>query len=96
MRVCFLGDARKAAIVLAMSMSVILLLPASLGFGCGTIIITEASAQFNLPILEEDEVLVMEKEEDTATPTALTTPPPPTITTTYTTLQQIHRLTYLI
>ena len=43
----FLGDKRKAAIVVAMSLSVLLLLPASLGFGGGTII-KEASGQLEL------------------------------------------------
>ena len=78
----FLGDTRKAAIV-AMSLGILLLLPASLGYG-GTII-QEAFAQFNLPLLEEDDTeeteeedgdLVVE-EEDTTT----TTPPPATTTT---------------
>ena len=43
----FLGDKPKAAIVVAMSLSVLLLLPASLGFGGGTII-KEASGQLEL------------------------------------------------
>src|ERR687895_270964 len=86
----FLGDTRKAAIV-AMSLGLLLLLPASLGYG-GTII-QEAFAQFNLPLLEEDDTeeteeedgdLVVE-EEDTTTktpPPAPTTTPPPATTTT--------------
>ncbi len=48
----FLGDRCKAAIA-AMALGVLLLLPASLGFG-GTII-EEAYGQFNLPLLEEEE-----------------------------------------
>jgi hypothetical protein len=44
----FLGDKCKAAIA-AMSLGVLLLLPASLGYG-GTII-QEAFGQFNLPLL---------------------------------------------
>jgi hypothetical protein len=79
----FLGDTHKASIVVAMSLGMLLLLPASLGYG-GTII-QEASAQFNLPLLEEEEEdateeteeeedggLVVEEEETTlpATPSA--------------------------
>jgi hypothetical protein len=87
----FLGDTRKAAIV-AMSLVILLLLPASLGFG-GTII-QEAFAQFNLPLLdeeddteeteEEDGGLVVEEEDTTTTtpPPATTTTPPPATTTT--------------
>jgi hypothetical protein len=79
----FLGDKRKASIA-AMSLAVLLLLPASLGFG-GTII-QEAFGQFNLPLLEEDTGeaeeedgdLVVEEEE---TPPATTTTPPATTTT---------------
>ncbi|HEY9407655.1 MAG TPA: hypothetical protein VIP53_09430 [Nitrososphaera sp.] len=79
----FLGDKRKASIA-AMSLAVLLLLPASLGFG-GTII-QEAFGQFNLPLLEEDTEeaeeedgdLVVEEEE---TPPATTTTPPATTTT---------------
>jgi hypothetical protein len=79
----FLQDKLKTAIV-ALSLSVLLLLPASLGFG-GTII-QEVYAQFNLPLLEEDAEetedggLVVEEE---TTPT--TTTPPATTTTTTTT-----------
>jgi hypothetical protein len=77
----FLGDKHKAAIA-AISLGVLLLLPASLGFG-GTII-QEAFGQFNLPLLEEEEAaeeteeenggLTVEEEETTTTPPA-TTPP---------------------
>jgi hypothetical protein len=82
----FLGDKRKASIA-AMSLAVLLLLPASLGFG-GTII-QEAFGQFNLPLLEEDTEedgdLVVEEEETppatTTTPPATTTTPPATTTT---------------
>ena len=63
----FLGDKCKAAIA-AMSLGVLLLLPASLGYG-GTII-QEAFGQFNLPLLEEEE-----PEEDTTTPPEDTTTP---------------------
>ncbi|MDQ3968692.1 MAG: hypothetical protein M3275_09905 [Thermoproteota archaeon] len=41
----FLRDKRKAAFAAAMSLSVLLLLPASLGFGGGTIIMQEAFGQ---------------------------------------------------
>ncbi len=77
-----LGNNRKAAIAVAMSLAVLLLLPASLGFGRGTIIIQEAYGQFNLPLLEEEETedengaLIVEEEETTTT----TTPPPTTTT----------------
>ncbi len=88
----FLGDKCKAAIV-AISLGVLLLLPASLGYG-GTIIIQEAFGQFNLPLLEDEEVteeeedgeIVVEEEEEeettTTTPTTPTTPAAPTDTTT--------------
>ena len=85
----FLGDNKcKAAVAATISLGVLLLLPASLGFG-GTII-QEAFGQFALPQLEEpeedtttppeDEGVVVEEEEpeeDTTT----TTPPD---TTNYT------------
>jgi cytoskeletal protein RodZ len=58
----FLGDKCKAAIA-AMSLGVLLVLPASLGFG-GTII-EEAYGQFNLPLLEEEP----DTGEDTGTTT---------------------------
>src|SRR5918997_2929866 len=78
----FLGDKYKAAIA-AMSLGVLLLLPASLGYG-GTII-QEAFGQFNLPLLEEEPeedeggIVVEEPEEPPATtpPTAPTTTPSP-------------------
>jgi hypothetical protein len=84
----FLGDKQKAVFA-ATGLAVLLLLPASLGFG-GTII-QEAFGQFNLPLLEEDtegteeeeEGLVVEDEETTATTTTppATTPTPDTATT---------------
>src|SRR5687768_18580146 len=91
----FLGDKCKAAIA-AMSLGVLLLLPASLGYW-GTII-QEAFGQFNLPLLEEEEVteeegdggLVVEEEEETTA----TTPGAPADTTTTTTLQDLS--TYLM
>jgi hypothetical protein len=85
----FLGDKCKAAIA-AMSLGVLLLLPASLGYG-GTITIQEAFGQFNLPLLEDEEVteeedgdIVVEEEEEetTTTTTTPTTPAAPTDTTT--------------
>jgi hypothetical protein len=98
----FLGDNHKAAIA-AMSLSVLLLLllPASLGYG-GTIIIQEAFGQFNLPLLEDEEVpeeeeeggggggIVVEEEapveeEETTTDTTPTTPAAPPADTTTTT-----------
>ncbi len=91
----FLGDKCKAAIA-AMSVGVLLLLPASLGYG-GTII-QEAFGQFNLPLLEDEEVteeedgdIVVEEEEEPEeeeTPTTTTTPTTPTTPTdTSTTIQ---------
>ncbi|MDQ3968067.1 MAG: hypothetical protein M3275_06695 [Thermoproteota archaeon] len=81
----FLGDKRKAAIAVAMSLGVLLLLPASLGFGGGTIIMQEAFGQFNLPLLEDEEVteeedgeIVVEEEEEETTTTTTTTPTTPT------------------
>jgi hypothetical protein len=91
----FLENKRKAAITVAMSLGVLLLLlPASLGYG-GTII-QEAFGQFNLPLLEDEEaveeedggIVVEEEEEDETT----TTSPPPTaadVTTTNATLQDL-------
>jgi hypothetical protein len=71
----FLGDKCKAAIA-AMSLGVLLLLPASLGYG-GTIM-QEAFGQFNLPLLEEEPEEenggVVVEEETTTTPTTPTTP----------------------
>ena len=100
----FLENKCKAAIAVAMSLGVLLLLlPASLGYG-GTIIIQEAFGQFNLPLLEDEEavepeeedggIVVEEEEGDETTTTTTTTPttptsPPPTadVTTTNATLQ---------
>ncbi|MGH9988810.1 MAG: hypothetical protein ACREAS_00060, partial [Nitrososphaera sp.] len=61
----------------AMSLGVLLLLPASLGYG-GTIM-QEAFGQFNLPLLEEEPEeenggVVVEEEETPTTPTTPTTP----------------------
>jgi hypothetical protein len=100
----FLADKRKAAIAVAMSLGVLLLLlPASLGYG-GTVIIQEAFGQFNLPLLEDEEAaeeenggIVLEEEGEetttTTTPTTPTSPPPPTAdvttTTTNVTLQDL-------
>jgi hypothetical protein len=101
-----LQDKRKTTIVV-MSLGVLLLLPASLGYE-GTIIIQEASAQFNLPLLEEEDTeeteeedggLVVEEEEEeenTTTTTISTPPPPPTTTTTTETTQQQDLSTYLL
>jgi hypothetical protein len=88
----FLGDKCKAAIA-AMSLGVLLLLPASLGYG-GTII-QEAFGQFNLPLLEDEEVpeeedgdIVVEEEEEEEETTTTTTPTTPTTPTdTSTTIQ---------
>ena len=100
-QIAFLGDKCKAAIAVAMSLGVLLLLPGSLGYG-GTIIIQEAYGQFNLPLLEDEEAveeedggIVVEEGEDETTTTTTTTPttptsPPPTAdvtTTTNATLQ---------
>ena len=87
----FLGDNKcKEAIVATISLGILLLLPASLGFG-GTLIIQEAFGQFDLPQLEEpeedvtatpppeDQDIVVEEEEepeeDTTTTTTTTTTP---------------------
>src|SRR5215207_11332520 len=87
----FLGDKFKPAIA-AMSLGVLLLLmPASLGYG-GTIIIQEAFGQFNLPLLEDEEaqeeedggIVVEEEEEEEETTTTTTTPAAPADTTTTT------------
>ena len=89
----FLGDKCKAAIA-AMSVGVLLLLPASLGYG-GTII-QEAFGQFNLPLLEDEEAVeeedggIVEEEEEPEeeeTPTTTTTTTPTTPTDTSTTIQ---------
>jgi hypothetical protein len=81
----FLGDKCKAAIA-AMSLGVLLLLPASLGYG-GTII-QEAFGQFNLPLLEDQEPEAPEEEdggivveEEPEEETAPTTPAAPSGTT---------------
>jgi hypothetical protein len=63
----FLGDNKFKAGIAAMSLAVLLLLPAS--FGLGGTIIQEAFGQFNLPLLED---------EDTTTTTTTTTPTTPT------------------
>src|SRR5918998_4465233 len=98
----FLENKCKAAIAVAMSLGILLLLlPASLEYG-GTIIIQEAFGQFNLPLLEDEEAveeedggIVVEEEEGdettttttTTTPTTPTTPPTADVTTTNATLQ---------
>ena len=79
-------DKRKDAIVvLVISLSVLLFLPATLGFGSGrtttAIMIQKAYGQFNLPPLDEGE----EGDATTATPT---TPPTSTAVTTTNTTQQ--------
>src|SRR3712207_9388818 len=96
----FLGDKYKAAIAATISLGVLLLLPASLGYG-GTIIIQEAFGQFNLPLLEEETeeeenggIVVEEEEEEEETTTAIpATPAAPTDATT-TTVQDLS--TYLM
>jgi hypothetical protein len=92
----FLGDNHKAAIAV-MSLGVLLLLlsPASLGFG-KIIIIQEAFGQFNLPLFEEEEEteeeedggIVVEEEQEEET-TTTTTPAAPADTTTTTTPQDL-------
>jgi hypothetical protein len=80
----FLGDKFNVAIA-AMSLGVLLLLPASLGYE-GTSIIQEAFGQFNLPLLEDEEVpeeeedgdIVVEEGEEEETTTTTTTPTTPT------------------
>jgi hypothetical protein len=86
----FLEDKRKAAIIaVAMSLGVLLLLPANLGFGSrGTIMIQEAFGQFNLPLPEEEEaeeggsIVVGEEEEEETTTTPTPTTSPPAVTDT--------------
>jgi hypothetical protein len=80
----FLRDKHKAAIAVAMSLGILLLLlPGSLGFeSWGTIIIIqEAFGQFNLPLeeeeVEEGEGIVVEEEEDETTTTTTPTTSPP-------------------
>ncbi len=94
----FIRDKGRATIAVAMSLSVLLLLPASLGFGSGgtnNIIIQEAFGQFNLPALEEEEAeevggLVIEEEEEVGgTQTTAPTPSPPAATDTTDTIQDI-------
>jgi hypothetical protein len=71
----FLGHNKFKAAIAAMSLSVLLLLPANLGLG-GTII-QEAFGQFNLPLLED--------EDTTTTPTTPAAPTtPPSATTNFT------------
>ena len=76
----FLGNNKcKAAIAAAVSLGVLLLLPASLGYG-GTII-QEAFGQFNLPLLEQptppaDEDTTPPADEDTTPPADEDTTPP--------------------
>ena len=90
----FLGhDKCKAAIAAAtISLSVLLLLPASLGNG-RTIFVQEAFGQFNLPLLEEpeedtttpppeDEGVVVEEEEEEPEEDTTTTTTPAAPTTT--------------
>ncbi|MFL6484948.1 MAG: hypothetical protein ACJ70Z_09575, partial [Nitrososphaera sp.] len=101
-----------AITVAAISLGVLLLLPASLGFG-GTIV-QEAFAQFNLPLLEDQGTATggtdegdgdLTTEGDTGTTTTTTTPPnttttPPTTTgppaTTANTVQQQDLSTYMM
>jgi hypothetical protein len=74
----FLGDNHKGAIA-AMSLGVLLLLPASLGFG-RTFVIQDAFGQFNLPLLgeeteeEEDGGIVVEEEQEEETTTSPAAP----------------------
>jgi len=87
----FLRDKHKVAIAtmslgVVLSLSLLLLLPASLGFG-GMITLQEAFGQFNLPLLEEETeqenggiVVEEEEEEATTTTTTPTTPAAPTDT----------------
>ncbi|MFL6489716.1 MAG: hypothetical protein ACJ70V_08880 [Nitrososphaera sp.] len=111
----FLRDKKRnaaAITVAAISLGVLLLLPASLGFG-GTIV-QEAFAQFNLPLLEDQGTATggtdegdgdLTTEGDTGTTTTTTTPPnttttPPTTTgppaTTANTVQQQDLSTYMM
>lgn len=103
----FLRDKKRntAITVAAISLGVLLLLPASLGFG-GTIV-QEAFAQFNLPLLEDQGTtggtdegdLTTEGDTGTTTTPPNTTTTPPTTTgppaTTANTVQQQDLSTYL-
>ena len=83
-----LGDIRKPEITVAISFGVLLLLPTSLGFGnLGKIIMQEAFAQFNLPLLEEEDT-------DTTTTPSTTITTSPAIATNETTQQDLS--TYLL
>src|SRR5215207_2275025 len=84
----FLGHNKCKTAITTISLGVLLLLlPASLGYGWRTIIIQEAFGQFNLPLLEEEEeedggiVVEEEQEEDTTTTTTTPAAPADTITT---------------
>jgi hypothetical protein len=101
----FLGDKHKAAIA-AISVGVLLLLlPASIGYG-GTIIIQEAFGQFNLPLLEDEEVteeeeegggdIVVEEEEEEEATTTTTTPTTPATSADTTTTTPQDLSTYLM
>jgi hypothetical protein len=82
-----------AATAISLNVLLLLLLPASLGYG-RTIFVQEAFGQFNLPLLEEPEedtttppedggiIVEDEEEEETATTTTPTTPTPAAPTTT--------------
>ena len=67
----FLRDNKCKAAIAAISLGVLLLLPASLGYG-GTVI-QEAFGQFNLPLLEQP---APPSDEDTAPPSDEDTAPP--------------------
>ena len=104
----FLRDKKRntAITVAAISLGVLLLLPASLGFG-GTIV-QEAFAQFNLPLLEDQGTtggtdegdLTTEGDTGTTTTPPNTTTTPPTTTgppaTTANTVQQQDLSTYMM
>lgn len=93
----FIGDKGRATIAVAISLSVLLLVPASLGFGSsGTnVIIQEAFGQFNIPLLEREEAeengggIVVEEEEVERTQTTAPTPSPPAAGDTTGTIQDL-------
>ena len=90
----FLGDNKCkpaiAATAISLSVLLLLLLPASLGYG-RTIFVQEAFGQFNLPLLEDEEeteeeedggIVVEEEEEEETTTTTTPTPTTPAAPTT--------------
>lgn len=93
----FIGDKDRARIAVVINLSVLLLVPTSLGFGSGgtNIIIQEAFGQFNIPLPEREEAeedgggIVVEEEEVERTQTTAPTPSPPAADDTTDTIQDL-------